>query len=161
VRAQGHEFSIILVGSGPDKPILEQRIKDLDLTNVSFQPSLPPDRMPSIYRSADVLVFPTLEDPWGLVVNEAMLSGLPVLCSRYAGCAEELLTADSIFDPKNSEEFASKLRQAVSGQLPKPDLSRLKTMSQVVDQLIRDLDARMSGPFRSLPATSAELPIQR
>jgi len=90
-----------------------------------------------------------------------MLSGLPVLCSKYAGCAEELLTADSIFDPRNSEEFASKLRQAVSGQLPKPDLSRLKTMSQVVDQLIRDLDTRMSGPFRSLPATSTELPIQR
>jgi glycosyltransferase involved in cell wall biosynthesis len=161
VQAQGHEFSLLLVGSGPDKPILEQRVKDLELRNVSFQPSLPPDRMPSIYSAADVLVFPTLEDPWGLVVNEAMLSGLPVLCSKYAGCAEELLTADSIFDPRNSEEFASKLRQAVSGQLPKPDLSRLKTMSQVVDQLIRDLDTRMSGPFRSLPATSTELPIQR
>ena len=161
VQAQGREFFLLLVGSGPDKPILEQRVKDLELRNVSFQPSLPPDRMPSIYSAADVLVFPTLEDPWGLVVNEAMLSGLPVLCSKYAGCAEELLTADSIFDPRNSEEFASKLRQAVSGQLPKPDLSRLKTMSQVVDQLIRDLDTRMSGPFRSLPATSTELPIQR
>jgi glycosyltransferase involved in cell wall biosynthesis len=161
VQAQGHEFSLLLVGSGPDKPILEQRIKDLKLGNVSFQPSLPPDRMPSIYRSADVLIFPTLEDPWGLVVNEAMLSGLPVLCSRCAGCAEELLTADSIFDPKNSDEFATKLRQAVSGQLPKPDLSRLKTMSQVLDQLVRDLHTRMSDPFKSLPATSTELPIQR
>jgi hypothetical protein len=90
-----------------------------------------------------------------------MLSRLPVLCSKYAGCAEELLPLGSIFDPKNAEEFTSKLRQAVSGQLPKPDLSRLRTMSQVVDQLIRDLDARMSGPFRSLPATSTELPIQR
>jgi glycosyltransferase involved in cell wall biosynthesis len=161
VQAKGHEFSLLLVGGGRDKPILEQRVKDLGLSNVHFEPSLPPDRMPSVYRSGDVFVFPTLEDPWGLVVNEAMLSGLPVLCSKHAGCAEELLTPRDIFDPENPEEFARKLEQAVSGQLSKPDLSRLKTMSQVVDQIIRDLELHAQKPFRRLPATSPGLPIQR
>jgi glycosyltransferase involved in cell wall biosynthesis len=161
VQAKGQQFSLLLVGSGRDEPILERRVKDLGLSNVHFERSLPPDRMPSIYRSGDVLVFPTLEDPWGLVVNEAMLSGLPVLCSKHAGCAEELLGSDDIFDPENPEEFARKLEQAVSGQLSKPDLSRLKTMSQVVDQLIRDLEHYAHKPFRRLPATSPGLPIQR
>src|SRR4029077_1895535 len=115
--------------------------------------------MPSVYRSGDVLVFPTLEDPWGLVVNEDMLSGLPVLCSKHAGCAEELLTSRDIFDPENPGEFATKLEQAVSGQLSKSELSRLKTMSQVVDQLIRDLENHAHKPFRRLPATSPGLPI--
>jgi glycosyltransferase involved in cell wall biosynthesis len=161
LQSQGEEFSLLLVGSGPDRPILEQRVRDLGLRNIVFQPSLPPNRMPSIYRSGDVFVCPTLEDPWGLVINEAMLSGLPVLCSKYAGCAEELLTSGSIFDPKNAEEFARKLEQALAGRLPKPDLSRLKTMAQVVDQLVCDLKNRTPAPFRRLPAASTELPVQR
>jgi glycosyltransferase involved in cell wall biosynthesis len=161
VQSQGEEFSLLLVGSGRDKATLEQRVRDLGLRNVFFQPSLPPNRMPSIYRSGDVFVCPTLEDPWGLVINEAILSGLPVLCSKYAGCAEELLTSGSIFDPENAEEFARKLGQAVAGRLPDPDLSRLKTMAQVVDQLVCDLKNRTPAPFRRLPSTSTELPVQR
>jgi glycosyltransferase involved in cell wall biosynthesis len=161
LQSQGQEFSLLLVGNGPDKPTLEQRVNDLGLNNVSFQPSLPPHRMPSIYRSGDVLVFPTLEDPWGLVVNEAILAGLPVLCSKYAGCAEELLPASHIFDPENLEEFTSKLAQAVTNQLSNPDPSLLKTISQVVDQLVHDLQDRTPTTNRRLPATSAELPVQR
>lgn len=161
VQTDGREFSLLLVGSGRDKPLLEQRVKDLGLKNVHFRPSLPPDRMPSVYRSGDVLVFPTLEDPWGLVANEAMLSGLPVLCSKYAGCAEELFGPENIVDPENAGEFARKLGQAVDGQLAQPDLSRLKPMSQIVDELIRDIESIVPKPPRRLRATSTELPLHR
>ena len=64
--------------------------------------------MPATYRSADVLIFPTLEDVWGLVANEAELCGLPVLCSKYAGCAKEIFTAESIFDPMDTSDFVNK-----------------------------------------------------
>jgi glycosyltransferase involved in cell wall biosynthesis len=161
VQREGREFSLLLVGSGRDTLILEQRAKDLGLNHVRFRPSLPPDRMSSVYRSGDVLVFPTLEDPWGLVANEAMLSGLPVLCSKYAGCAEELFGPESIFDPENPNEFARGLRQAVNGQLPKPDLSRLKTMSQITDELIRDVESIVPQPSRRLGPTSTEIRLQR
>lgn len=43
------------------------------------------------YARADMLVFPTHTDPWGLVVNEAMTCGLPVICSSAAGCAADLV----------------------------------------------------------------------
>jgi glycosyltransferase involved in cell wall biosynthesis len=70
LQKQDCEFSLLLVGSGRDKLAIERRAEALGLKNVHFQPSQPPDKMPSVYRSADLVVFPTLEDVWGLVANE-------------------------------------------------------------------------------------------
>jgi glycosyltransferase involved in cell wall biosynthesis len=137
---RGQNFSLVLVGSGPDRGASEQLSRELRLKNVYFLPSQEPDRMPSIYKSADVLIFPTLEDVWGLVANEAMLSGLPVLCSKYAGCAGELFEPQSIFDPLNPQEFAQKVGQAIEGQLPRPNVSRLESTSQLVANLVQALN---------------------
>jgi glycosyltransferase involved in cell wall biosynthesis len=145
LQKEGYEFSVLLVGSGRDKQTLARIAADLGIQNVHFQSSRPPNKMPSVYRSADVLVFPTLEDVWGLVANEAMLSGLPVLCSKYAGCAEELFCSDNIFDPSNPADFVKKLRQAVSGELRKSDLSRLRTTPQIVGDLVQALQGSAHG----------------
>lgn len=136
----GMEFSLLLVGSGRDKQALENHAKSLGLRNVHFLPAQTPDRMPSVYRSADLVVFPTLEDVWGLVANEAVLSGIPVLCSKYAGCAPELFTAESIFAPDDFEDFCQKLRGAISGRSSKPDPKRLKPIRQIAAELIEELN---------------------
>jgi len=47
--------------------------------------------LPSYYGLAEVMVFPTRSDPWGLVVNESMACGLPVISSSVAGCAADLV----------------------------------------------------------------------
>jgi glycosyltransferase involved in cell wall biosynthesis len=139
VQREGKLFSLLLVGSGKEKAATEKLASDLGLRDVHFYPPQVPQDMPSVYRSADVLVFPTLEDPWGLVANEALLAGIPVLCSKYAGCAEELFSSESIFDPLNGEEFVDKLRTAIARQLPSPDLSRLRTTPDVAANLISTL----------------------
>jgi len=140
LQKEGHEFSLLLVGSGRDKLTIQQRAEALGLKNIYFQPPQPPEKMPSVYRSADLLVFPTLEDVWGLVANEAILSGIPVLCSKYAGCAPELFTSENIFSPEDLTEFTQKLREAISGRLPAPEPSRLKTTRQIVTQLVQELE---------------------
>jgi len=114
-----------------------------------------------VYRSGDVLVFPTIEDVWGLVANEAILSGIPVLCSQYAGCAEELIPPENIFNPRDQEQFKQKLRAAVGGRIARPDPSRLRTTPQLATKLIQALEASVRGPLERLPARTRELaPIQ-
>lgn len=152
LQQEGREFSLLFVGSGQDRNKLEQLANDLHLKNVHFHSSLAPEEMPSVYRSADCLIFPTLADVWGTVANEAVLSGLPVLCSKYAGSAPEFFIDASIFDPEDPHQFVQKLREAVAGRLPKPDVSRIRTTSEIVNLMVGALEASTSsraGAFRN------------
>jgi glycosyltransferase involved in cell wall biosynthesis len=150
LQQEGLHFSLLLVGNGPEKQNLERLAAELELANIQFAPALPPDKMPAVYRSADALIFPTLEDVWGLVANEAMLSGIPVLCSVFAGCAYELFAPENIFDPGNAEEFKSKLRAAVTGKLPPPDRSRLKTTPGLAHDLIQAIESSLAWPAEAI-----------
>jgi glycosyltransferase involved in cell wall biosynthesis len=148
------EFSLLLVGSGREKQALEQQAKALGLKNVHFRPSQAPEEMPSVYRSADVMVLPTLEDVWGLVANEAILSGVPVLCSKYAGCAADLFPPENVFSPDDAAEFVDKLRDAISGQLRRTDCARLKTTPQLAHELLQELNGVLANNSkRNVPAS--------
>ncbi|MDW8343205.1 MAG: glycosyltransferase family 4 protein [Verrucomicrobiae bacterium] len=144
VQREGYVFSLIFVGDGPLYDDLKRLVGNLGMKHVLFLPSHPPEVMPSIYRSGDSLVFPTLEDVWGLVVNEAMWCGLPVLASCYAGCTEELVPVENVVDPKNRESLKAGLRRAIEGKLVPPDLSRLLTIKEVGNRIITDLQQILS-----------------
>jgi glycosyltransferase involved in cell wall biosynthesis len=68
------------------------------------------EELPRFYAHAGCFVHPALEEPWGLVLNEAMAVGLPVLSSNNVGAAEELVE-DGVngwkFDPEDAEQMAS------------------------------------------------------
>jgi len=154
-QQNGCEFSLLLVGNGREKQALEQRAKTLGLRNVHFRPAQPPEKMPSVYRSADVMVFPTLNDVWGWVANEAILSGISVLCSKYAGCAPELFPPENIFSPEDSAEFVEKLQLAICGQLRRSDSARLKTGAQVNREIIQELTRVLANDSKIDVSTSA------
>jgi glycosyltransferase involved in cell wall biosynthesis len=74
------------------------------------------DRLPMLYANADIFVLPTLADEWGVVVNEAMAAGLPVLGSRHSQAVEELVTEDDTgwtFAPENHETVYDALDRAL------------------------------------------------
>jgi glycosyltransferase involved in cell wall biosynthesis len=77
--------SLLIVGSGPEEDALRRTVSGGGLANVVFAGFRQQAELPELYAASDVLVFPTLGDPWGLVVEEAMASGLPVVSSRSAG----------------------------------------------------------------------------
>jgi glycosyltransferase involved in cell wall biosynthesis len=156
-QKRGQIFSLVFVGSGPERGADEQLSRELGLKNVHFLPPREPASMPSIYKSADILIFPTLEDVWGLVANEAILSGLPVLCSKYAGCANELFGPESIFDPQDPQEFSRRLGEAIARRLPSPDPSRLRSTPELVSDIVRALELSMGTWSAVAPEAGREL----
>ncbi|MGA7245557.1 MAG: glycosyltransferase [Terracidiphilus sp.] len=148
LQSEGLEFSLVLVGDGPDKAELQKQATDLNLRDVHFIAARSPEKMASYYHNADVLVFPTIHDVWGLVANEAILSGLPVLCSKYAGCAAELFAPECIFDPLDPGEFVSALRKAVRGEIPRADPAVLKTSREVAEMIAVAIRAAMERKMK-------------
>ena len=98
----GTGLSLLLAGGGPLEAKLKQAVTGAGLRNVCFRSFQAQAEMPKFYAAADGLILPSLFEPWGLVVNEAMASGLPVFVSERCGCAEDLVQAGAnglIFDP--------------------------------------------------------------
>ena len=67
------------------------------------------------YGLANTFVHASTTEQWGLVVNEAIASGLPVIVSNRCGCVPELVEGNGfIFDPNNEHELASRLFEMAS-----------------------------------------------
>jgi len=154
MQKQGYEFSILMVGSGIEKESLLELADDLKIENLTVLPAQPPEAMPSVYKSANVLVFPTLEEVWGLVVNEALWSGVPVISSMYAGCAREILPDENIFDPLNPASFEAALVKAVTGKLALPSTDCLRTSTQVVEQIFNSISSDLASGENVVPPST-------
>lgn len=83
VRSELSGCSLVLVGDGSDEQRL--RASSADMPEVEWLGFRQPQDLPDVYAAADVLVFPTLGDPNGLVVEEAMAAGLPIISTDAAG----------------------------------------------------------------------------
>lgn len=81
---------LVLVGSGPSEAELRSRVSDLGI-KTQFTGFLQREELARRYAAADVFVLPSHSEPWGLVVNEAMEFGLPLILSDKVGCVPALL----------------------------------------------------------------------
>ena len=111
-------WGLVLLGDGPLKSDLCRLISDLGLQDSVLLPGFKqyPD-LPAYYAQAGVFIHASTTEQWGLVVNEAMASGLPVLVSNRCGCAADLVQEGRngfTFDPYNIEEMANAMMQAWS-----------------------------------------------
>ncbi len=106
---------LLIVGSGPQGDELKQFCEDQKLENVYFEGFQQQEALLRYYALSDVLILPSLKEVWGLVVNEALASGLYVLCSNYAGAAYDLIKEGwngILFDPHSIEELVISIRKA-------------------------------------------------
>jgi glycosyltransferase involved in cell wall biosynthesis len=86
-----NEVGLVFVGDGPARSALLQRAAATNPGLVQLVGFAPREQLATYYALAEVFVFPTHTDPWGLVVNEAMACGLPVISSGAAGCVRDLV----------------------------------------------------------------------
>jgi glycosyltransferase involved in cell wall biosynthesis/O-antigen/teichoic acid export membrane protein len=109
-------FSVILVGTGDQVDELNELVRSYGLERyVHRAGKIAYQNLGPYYRAADVFVFPTHEDTWGLVLLEAMAFGKPVLCSMNAGSKEMVRHGENgfIFDSHNLEELADYMAKFV------------------------------------------------
>jgi len=82
---------LVFAGDGVLRAELSRRAQQISPGAVCFPGFLQREDLAVLYALSEVFVLPTRSDPWGLVVNEAMACGLPVIVTNVAGCAADLV----------------------------------------------------------------------
>src|SRR3989339_40822 len=104
------DVSLIILGSGSEEASLKKLAKNNK--NILFPGYLEKEKKAYYYSIADVFVLPTFSDAWGLVVNEAMMFGLPIILTHDAGCSEELVSGNGyVVNSGNVEELSDALNK--------------------------------------------------
>jgi glycosyltransferase involved in cell wall biosynthesis len=134
LKSQGYiDYSLLIVGKGDQREELEAFIKERDFEEqVIWAGWVEYGSLGSYFQQADVFVFPTFEDVWGMVVPEAMVFGKPVLCSNGAASCELIVSGENgyIFDPSSAKELADKMQIFIDN----PDL--IESMGERSRQMI-------------------------
>jgi len=121
-------ISLVFAGDGPMRAELEALARDIYPGCVQFPGFVHRDELASYYALAECLVMPTHTDPWGLVVNEAMACGLPVICTNVAGCAADLIRENGILvPPANSAQLSDAMQRLAT----RPDLRQFMAAASV------------------------------
>lgn len=112
IRVQS-DFELYLAGGGDEKENLKKLAKELKIENqVHFLGQLSREELLKHYADSDLFVLPTREDCFALVILEAMCSELPIVCSKYADGAYDLIEEGKngfVADPYDAKAFAEKI----------------------------------------------------
>lgn len=113
-KAKIANYKLVLVGDGNQREKLQTQAKSLGIENkVIFAGYYSGNALYAWYDLANFLILPSRYEPFGAVVNEALVYGCPVVASQFIG-ALDFLTDDNglIFNPTNHKEFVSVLNKA-------------------------------------------------
>jgi glycosyltransferase involved in cell wall biosynthesis len=114
------DLHLLILGDGPLRSDLEAQVEALGLKNYVLLPGASDySELPSRYGLAEAFIHASSVEQWGLVVNEAMAAGLPVLVSSACGCVPQLVHPGINgfrFDPGTSSSIAAVITQFMNLQ---------------------------------------------
>ncbi len=122
-------WDLVLCGGGSGADEVDRAIRSSGFAASIHRPGfIEGDELSRRMAGASAFVHPSRMEPWGLVVNEAAATGLPLLVSDHAGCAETLVpdldgTTGRRFDPDDGDEITAALAWMAS--LPEADRQRM------------------------------------
>ncbi len=111
-QANGIKWQLVICGDGQDRGMLERFNNEQKIKGVIFAGFQQQENLVKYYAHAGCFIHPAINEAWGLVVNEAMAAGLPVLVSNRCGCAYDLVNDGEngfSFDPYNINELAEQM----------------------------------------------------
>ena len=128
-----NDACLVIVGDGPLKDNLQRACIEQNIEDVIFTGWVTEKEKVVYYSIADVFVLPTLEDVWGLVVNEAMCCGLPIITTNAAGCSIDLIENGYngyIVDSGDTEQLYHALLDVFEGSV-KPDRMGIRSLEKI------------------------------
>lgn len=142
-KVKNENKKMFFVGNGPMLNMIKKKIKELDVKNVELVGFQNRDSILNYYAISDLLVLPSISETWGMVVNEAMCFGLPVISSDKVGAAVDLIKNGYngfIFRSRDSEELAVCIRKII--ELPKESYQDYRKNSRIIiSNWIKNLEA--------------------
>jgi len=151
------EVGLVFAGDGTCREELSERAKRISPGRVCFPGFAQREDLAALYALAEVLVMPTHSDTWGLVVNEAMACGLPIVVSSVAGCSSDLVEDgwNGYVVPALDSE---KLSVAIDSLLRQPELRRQMSVRSL--ERIRDFSPEACADGLTAAAISAASGVQ-
>ena len=149
-------WGLLIVGAGPEQPALMAMTPEDLRARVVFVGGKGWREVPQYFAVADVLVLPSLSEPWGLVVNEALICGLPVLVSERCGCVPEIVIDGKTgfsFDPENVDQLARLMLDIARNDATRANLAigAMRVAAEYTPE--RSAREMCNGLLRILPAT--------
>ena len=119
------DWGLILVGRGPEEGRIREIIRKSP-DRIYYYDAVSWTRLPGFFSRADCFVLPSNSEPWGLVINEAMVCGLTVIVSEACGCAPDLVDGNGYTVPPNDPEA---LKERMSALIASPEQEKMKARS--------------------------------
>lgn len=137
------EWHLTILGDGPLKESLINLAKELNLRNLNVLKGMSFQELIKYYALSTCFILPSISEPWGIVVNEAMLCESPILVSENCGCADEL-----VIEGKNGFKFDPYSMDSIYGSMKKIcdlDDKTLIEMGLLSKQIIKDYSPKKSA----------------
>lgn len=120
LRKERDDVYLVIVGTGPSIDELKALQEENSIPGILFVGYLPEEEKPAYLKMADIFVLPSLRDPWGLTINEAMICEKPIVTTWDVG-AKELVRDNGVVVPSGD---ADKLYEAMASLLNNPEALR-------------------------------------
>lgn len=114
------DVHLMIIGSGPEEEKLKALIHSYNLKNINIIGFKDKQELKKYYLAADLFILPTREDIWGLVVNEAMAYGLPIITTNKCVAGVELVKNDEngvIIESDNVEMLSKQINRVLGDKL--------------------------------------------
>jgi len=148
------EYDLVIIGGGEDENLYKSITQEKGLKNVKLEGFKPKDVITRYMQACDVFVLPTREDIWGLVINEALACGVPVITTNRCIAGLEMIRQGEngfTVDIEDSAQLNARIKDTLSCEESEYNAMCHKALDSVRDFTIEYMcDKQISGIHKIL-----------
>jgi glycosyltransferase involved in cell wall biosynthesis len=161
VEQKNDFYRLFIVGNGPEADALVKLTNDLKLNRIEFPGIIANTDLPACYNNADVFILPSLSETWGLVVNEAMAAGLPILLSNKVNACNALLQEGVngySFDPLDATQMAGAILKFIGLSKPSKEVMGAKSLEIIGTMDYENMGRKLVSALTEINSKSTKKP---